>query len=135
MTLGNGYQTINIESNPNILFLEAKPYNELYKYSYWFDCGIIPFKLTNMIQACDPCKFYEYIAMGKPVLATKMQPLERFKNICYFIDKNNFNNQINNLKNNLNNSNYKKLLIKIANENSWLYRSETMYYFIKNNLK
>lgn len=130
----NGYQTITIKENSNILFLEAKPYNELYKYSYYFDACIIPFKLTKMINCCDPCKFYEYISMGKPVISTKMQPLIRFKEICHFIDCDNIDDVINNLKNDVENKEYKEKIIEISKQNTWFQRSIDLYNFIIENL-
>ncbi|MFM2355055.1 MAG: hypothetical protein RLZZ528_791 [Pseudomonadota bacterium] len=41
------------------------------------DVLVIPFRLDPIILACDPVKFYEYAAMGKPVVATPMPELER----------------------------------------------------------
>jgi hypothetical protein len=121
---------ILIKSQKNILFLPAKNYESLYEYLYYFDITIIPFKLSNMIQSCDPCKFYEYISMGKPVLATKMQPLERFSNICSFIDIDNYDNVIQYEISQLNNKNLIETRKKIAVNNSWYSRSVDLYQFI-----
>jgi hypothetical protein len=92
---------------------------------------MIPFKLTNMIQCCDPCKFYEYIAMGKPVIATRMNPLERFSNACYFIDNKNVIDVINTIKINPPDPQFLK---SIAINNTWFMRSLDMYNYIKKHL-
>ncbi|MFT9846158.1 glycosyltransferase family protein [Aneurinibacillus sp. REN35] len=73
--------------HPRVISLPHKDYEELPRYLAQFDAACIPFVLTNMIKGCDPPKFYEYIAAGKPVLATRMNELTRFgEEAVYFID-------------------------------------------------
>jgi glycosyltransferase involved in cell wall biosynthesis len=72
--------------HPNVTLLDMKPYKELPDYLSWFDVAIIPFLLTEMIAGCDPVKFYEYISAGKPVVASGMEELKKFRNIVYFAD-------------------------------------------------
>lgn len=45
------------------------------------DVMFIPFRLIPIIQACDPIKFYEHCAMGKPTVATRLPELERVKEL------------------------------------------------------
>jgi glycosyltransferase involved in cell wall biosynthesis len=72
--------------HPNVTVLGMKPYSELPAYLSWFDVAVIPFLLTEMIAGCDPVKFYEYISAGKPVVASRMVELGKFRNIVYFAD-------------------------------------------------
>ena len=130
----NGYQTVNIPYSNNILVLPAKKYEDLYKYLYYFDIAMIPFKLTKMTHCCDPCKFYEYISMGKPVITTRMQPLVRFNDICSFININNFNTVIQNEIKNLNNIKLINKRKEVAKQNTWYQRSVDIYNFIKDNI-
>src|SRR6185437_4344832 len=59
----------------NVAFLGEKPYRELTHYLHGFDVCIIPFRLTELIQATNPVKVYEYLCAGKPVIATDMPEL------------------------------------------------------------
>ena len=48
------------------------------------DVMIIPFKIVPIILACDPVKFYEYSASGKPTVSTRLPELERSSELVYF---------------------------------------------------
>ncbi|MDP7494754.1 MAG: glycosyltransferase, partial [Candidatus Undinarchaeales archaeon] len=75
-----------LESLPNVQFLGEKSYAELPNYLCGFDVCIIPFKLTPLIEATHPVKFYEYLAAGKPVVSSRLTELEPFKDLCYLAD-------------------------------------------------
>ena len=47
------------------------------------DVLIIPFKILPIIEACDPVKFYEYCAMGKPTVATPLPELNRVSDLVF----------------------------------------------------
>lgn len=68
---------------PNLHLLGERPYDELPKYLRHFDVALIPFRLTPLILATDPVKVYEYLAAGKPVVATRIPDLARFKSHLY----------------------------------------------------
>jgi glycosyltransferase involved in cell wall biosynthesis len=55
---------------PNVSWLGARPYASLPAYLRYFDVAVIPFKLNAVTQAVSPIKLYEYLAAGKPVVAT-----------------------------------------------------------------
>ncbi|MFB9328579.1 hypothetical protein ACFFSY_21810 [Paenibacillus aurantiacus] len=76
-------------THPNITVLPIKDYSELPGYLSWFDAALIPFLLTEMIEGCDPVKFYEYISAGKPVIASDMKELRKFGSIVYTADAGN----------------------------------------------
>jgi GT2 family glycosyltransferase len=59
----------------NVHFLGEIPYAELPTYLAYFDVATIPFLLTPLIQATDPVKAYEYLAAGKPVVASDLPEL------------------------------------------------------------
>jgi SAM-dependent methyltransferase len=72
----------------NVHFLGEKEYSELPKYLYWFDVCIIPFKITPLIEATHPVKFYEYLSSGKPVVSVKLPELLQYHDLCYLADDN-----------------------------------------------
>lgn len=57
---------------PNVSYLGLKPHRELPGYIRNFDIGVIPFRLNPVTLAANPIKAYEYLAAGKPVVATNM---------------------------------------------------------------
>ena len=58
---------------PNVTWLRRKTYEELPGYLRWFDVATIPFQLTPLTHAVSPVKLFEYMAGGKPVVATPMR--------------------------------------------------------------
>ncbi|AYV82339.1 MAG: glycosyltransferase, partial [Homavirus sp.] len=111
-------------NHSNITWLPVKDYSELPYYLSWFDICMIPFKLTEMIKGCDPIKFYEYSSAGKPVMATKMNELQKYDNICYFIDDKNYNSVIKKIINEKDNIALKKKRQELAKSNMWDIRAD-----------
>jgi polysaccharide pyruvyl transferase CsaB len=72
-----------LESLPNVRLLGSKPYSEIPSYLYLFDVCIIPFLLNAVTKATDPVKLYEYLSLGKPVVATAMAELEQCGDLIY----------------------------------------------------
>ena len=64
-----------LASEPNITWLGPKPYAELPAYVAAFDVGLIPYVSNAYTQSCFPLKLYEYLAAGKPVVATGLPAL------------------------------------------------------------
>ncbi len=54
----------------NVYFLGYKKYSEAPQYIQQFDVGIIPHKTAGFSATTNPMKMYEYLACGKPVVAT-----------------------------------------------------------------
>ena len=60
----------------NLYTLGLKPHHQMPAYLAHFDVCLIPFDPINLIQATSPLKVFEYVTMGKSVVATKMRELE-----------------------------------------------------------
>ena len=69
------YQGQCPEELPNLHFLGLKAQRDLPAYLHHSSVAIIPWKVTPITQATSPLKVYEYIAMGKPVVAPNIQTL------------------------------------------------------------
>ncbi|XID91169.1 glycosyltransferase [Paenibacillaceae bacterium WGS1546] len=54
----------------NVHFLGPKPYARLAAYAAYFDALMIPFIVNALTNAVSPVKFFEYCAIGKPILST-----------------------------------------------------------------
>jgi len=80
-----------IRTIPNIKLLGEKPYSEIPSIAKTFDACIIPFKDTSLIKATNPVKFYEYLALGKPIVTSKIPELElyngKFVKFAYSVDE------------------------------------------------
>jgi glycosyltransferase involved in cell wall biosynthesis len=61
---------------PNLHFLGLKAQTELPAYLAHSDVTIIPWTVSQLTHATNPLKVYEYLAMGKPVVAPPIKALE-----------------------------------------------------------
>lgn len=59
----------------NVVWLGPKPYEELPRYVAAFDVGLIPYQRNAYTRSCFPLKLYEYLAAGKPVVASGLPEL------------------------------------------------------------
>jgi glycosyltransferase involved in cell wall biosynthesis len=64
-------------------FLGARPYDDLPHYLARFQVLLIPHVLDEFVQAMNSVKVYEYLATGKPVVATALRELEPLRKVCY----------------------------------------------------
>lgn len=62
---------------PNVQWLGEVAYRDLPGVLRQFDLCIIPFKIYDLTLATNPVKVYEYLAAGKPVVATAMPEVKR----------------------------------------------------------
>lgn len=70
-----------ISEQKNIIFLGAKPYEALPAYIKGFDVCLIPYHGEEFLKACQPTKAFEYLAAGKPVVASWIPELEDYQKI------------------------------------------------------
>lgn len=54
----------------NIELTGVKPHREAMQHAAAFDVGLIPFKILPLTSGVDPVKYYEYRALGLPVIST-----------------------------------------------------------------
>jgi len=66
---------------PNAYFLGGKPVGELVKYPQHFDVCIMPYRNNEYTRYIYPLKLHEYLAGGRPVIGTRIPPLEEFSSI------------------------------------------------------
>ena len=56
---------------PNVELLPGIPQDRVYDALAGFTFGLIPFRIDPLTECVDPVKYYEYRAMGLPVLSTR----------------------------------------------------------------
>ena len=116
------------EEVSNIHLLGLKPYEELSDYAKLFDVATIPFVVNDTMDCVSPIKFYEYCALGLPVITSKMKEMEKYAceyiacvdgcdEFLFYLDK-------------LTQTKYKEMAqqkaTQIAADNTWLTRAAVM---------
>lgn len=66
-------------ARPNVHHLGRVPYNDLPAYLHSFDVALIPLNLNDSTLGSFPMKFYEYMACGKPIVATFLPAFENYE--------------------------------------------------------
>ena len=73
----------NLDSKKNVWFLGQKPYEQIPHYGKWFDVAVMPWRQTRWIEAVNPIKLKEYLALGKPVVSTPFPELQKYLDVVY----------------------------------------------------
>lgn len=77
------FKKSDLHNLPNVYFLGRKDGSELPNYVKGFDVAMNPQLINNLTIGNYPRKIDEYLAMGKPVIATKTKAMEMFKGCVY----------------------------------------------------
>jgi glycosyltransferase involved in cell wall biosynthesis len=67
----------------NVRMLGYKPYTQIPHYGKCFDVAVMPWRQNDWIEACNPIKLKEYLALGKPIVSTPFKELERYDGLVY----------------------------------------------------
>ena len=67
----------------NVWMLGPKQYEQIPHYGKCFDVAIMPWRQNRWIQACNPIKLKEYLALGKPIVSTPFPELEKYREVVY----------------------------------------------------
>ncbi|MEQ1652127.1 MAG: glycosyltransferase [Hyphomicrobium sp.] len=66
---------------PNVKLLGRKPYELVANYMAAMDVLIMPWNNSEWIQACNPIKLKEYLAVGRPIVTTDFPALDRYRDL------------------------------------------------------
>ncbi len=81
-----GFTASALHSMPNVRFTGSKPAEQLPDYINTFDVCINPQILNGLTIGNYPRKIDEYLAMGKPVVATHTRAMDIFEDYTYLAD-------------------------------------------------
>jgi teichuronic acid biosynthesis glycosyltransferase TuaH len=80
------FKNSNLHNLPNVYFLGSKNAADLPNYVKGFDVTTNPQLKNNLTIGNYPRKIDEYLAMGKPIVATNTKTMEMFKEHVYLAD-------------------------------------------------
>jgi glycosyltransferase involved in cell wall biosynthesis len=84
--LAAGAGLAGIDRLANVHLIGEQPYEELPGFLHRFDVAMIPFRPCELASAVNPIKFYEYLAAGKPVVASCLPELAPHRELYYAAD-------------------------------------------------
>lgn len=124
----------------NVHILGEKDGNDLPKYVRFFDAGMIPYKITSYTEHVYPAKINEYLAMGKPVISTRIPEIVWFDrenggNFIHFIGNEKDLSSIIDVALKEKDIKLMEQRIAVSNTNSWVSRIEKMCGLIDDKLK
>ncbi|MCB9868615.1 MAG: glycosyltransferase [Planctomycetes bacterium] len=67
-----------LDGLPNVHFLGFKDHAAIPAYGAWLDVGLMPYRDTPWIRACNPIKLKEYLALGLEVVSTDFPAARRY---------------------------------------------------------
>ena len=132
--IGPKYNVSDVPRHPNLHWLGFKPYSELIYYTQMFDVGIIPFRLTSMVEAVNPIKMWEYMAVGMPVVTTALPEARQYEGLVYY--SRDYNEFFSNITRALEDKypERREQRLELARNNSWLQRARQIISIIETHL-
>jgi len=70
-----------LATRKNVYLLDQKPYEQIPHYGKCFDVCFMPWRQNRWIEACNPIKLKEYLALGKPVVSTPFSELNKYSDL------------------------------------------------------
>ena len=116
-----------LEDAENVFFYGEIPYVDVPSFLERMDVLLIPFRIIPIIESCDPVKFYEYSAVGKPTVATRLPELERASDLVFFASTpDEFSGQIRNACEKGRDPEFQDRLKSYASQNTWTQRCDEL---------
>jgi glycosyltransferase involved in cell wall biosynthesis len=73
----------SLDGLDNLHVLGARPYAELPAYLKGFDVALLPNRINEYTASMFPMKFFEYLAAGRPVVATDLPAIRQYDGIVH----------------------------------------------------
>lgn len=125
------HKEVGLDKTPNVVFVGPKHITELANYLQYFDCVLIPFRKNTLTKSIYPLKINEYLAAGRPVVATHFsEDIYSFHDVAYVVDSHEeFLNTID-LAIREDNNDRRLARIKVAEQNTWTARVDRFWEII-----
>ncbi len=109
-------------NRPNIKWIGPREYRSLPAYLQLFEVAMIPFAINEITLATSPLKLYEYMAGGKPVIATPMPECQAFPEVFIARNAEEFSKLLDAASERGRDPAFRQQLQTLAHENSWTAR-------------
>ena len=127
------HHTIGLTEYSNVVMTGAKKTEQLPGYLQYFDCALIPFKKNTLTRSIYPLKINEYLAAGRPVVATDFsEDIQGFKDVIYIGRSTGEFVQLIDQAIRENNSERLQARTTVANTNTWTARVEKFWEILEN---
>ncbi|NNJ32826.1 methyltransferase domain-containing protein [Lacrimispora defluvii] len=103
----------------NVLYIPPQPYKVLPSFLKAFDIATIPFVINEITLSTSPVKLFEYMASGKPIIASKMPECLKYKSVKTYSDADEFVMHAEELLKLKEDAEYWKILDQEARDNTW----------------
>jgi len=127
------HKTVDLTGFPNVIMTGSKRIDELPAYLQYFDCALIPFKKNTLTRSIYPLKINEYLAAGRPVVATDFsEDIRSFEHVIYIgHDRGEFVQLIDQA---IQENDQEKIHARtaVANTNTWTARVEQFWEILEN---
>lgn len=110
----------------NVSWLGMKSHEELPRYMWRFDAGIVPFKINEITLATTSIKVFEYMACGVPVVSVNMPESRRYPGVLIAETYEKFVKQVDTAIEKKKDSQYLALIDETARANTWENRADTL---------
>jgi glycosyltransferase involved in cell wall biosynthesis len=120
-----------VSSHPNMHYLGPKPYQSLPAYVAHCDVMAIPFVLNSITHSCSPVKLFEHLAAGKPVVATPMREILKYRSVLFAETSEDFVKRVETALRQREEPAYRRTLEREAQENTWQERAEALRHALE----
>jgi glycosyltransferase involved in cell wall biosynthesis len=62
-----------LKQMPNVQMIGKVPYSQIASLCNSFSLCLLPWKMNEWIKSCNPLKFFEYMASGKPIVSVPIR--------------------------------------------------------------
>jgi len=80
---GSNIDLSRLASRKNVYLLGQKPYEQVPHYAKCFDVCFLPCPQNRWVEAANPIKLKEYLALGKPIVSAPCSAIEAYKGLAY----------------------------------------------------
>ncbi len=104
---------------PNVHWLGEKKYEDLPAYLHYFTVATIPFLINDITRATSPVKLFEYMAGGKPIVATDMPECREYSCVMVARDADEYTAMLDEAIHRGKLDGYRRELDREARDNTW----------------
>jgi glycosyltransferase involved in cell wall biosynthesis len=116
----------------NVSWLGMKSHDELIKYLWRFDVGIVPFKINEITLATTSIKVFEYMACQVPVVSVAMPESKRYSGVFIAETNEQFIKHVDVALNKKHDNEYLALIDQVARASTWGNRADTILTGLSN---